>query len=181
MPYPINDQLLNKARAAANRLANAEGEVEAARAEYHAVVRRIHLAGAPLREIAQELGLSHQRVQQIVDAAGGSWWKRVWRSRNATRGLTCTFCGQAADTVERLIAGPKVFICSSCVTMAERTLDGTRTGGSSMIIAGAETKGKCSFCGKPRMENRAVIKAPPANVCSECLGVCRQILTDSER
>ena len=72
MAYAINDQLLNKARAAATRLASAEGEVDAARAEYHAVVRRIHLAGAPLREIAQELGLSHQRVQQIVDAAGGS-------------------------------------------------------------------------------------------------------------
>jgi hypothetical protein len=180
MAYAINDQLLNKARAAANRLANAEGEVDAARAEYHAVVRRIHLAGAPLREIAQELGLSHQRVQQIVDAAGGSWWRRVWRSRNATRGLACTFCGDSADTVARLIAGPKVFICSSCVTMAERTLDGAQTAVGSMMVAG-ETKGKCSFCGKPRMANRAVIKAPSANVCSECLGVCRQILTDSEQ
>ena len=181
MPYAINDQLLNKARAAANRLANAEGEVEAARAEYHAVVRRIHLAGAPLREIAQELGLSHQRVQQIVDAAGGSWWKRVWRSRNATRGLACTFCGHSAENVTRLIAGPKVFICSSCVTMAEEILNGTQTAGSSMIIAGAETKGRCSFCGKPRMAHRAVVKAASANVCSECLGVCRQILTDSEQ
>jgi hypothetical protein len=180
MAYAINDQLLNKARAAATRLANAEGEVDAARAEYHAVVRRIHLSGAPLREIAQELGLSHQRVQQIVDAAGGSWWRRVWRSRNATRGLACTFCGDSADTVARLIAGPKVFICSSCVTMAERTLDGTQTAGGSMIVA-RETKVKCSFCGKPRMANRAVIKAPSVNVCSACLVVCRQILTDSEQ
>src|SRR5262245_38761851 len=152
MAYPINDQLLNKARAAATRLAHAEGEVEAARAEYHAVVRRIHLAGAPLREIAQELGLSHQRVQQIVDAAGGSWWRRIWRSRNVTRGLACTFCGHSADRVAKLIAGPKVFICSSCVTMAERTLDGpTLTGSDSMMIASPETKSKCSFCGKPRM------------------------------
>jgi hypothetical protein len=181
MPYAINDQLLNKARAAATRLANAEGEVEAARAEYHAVVRRIHLAGAPLRELAQELGLSHQRVQQIVDAAGGSWWKRVWRSRNATRGLACTFCGNSAETVARLIAGPKVFICNSCVTMAEETLNGTQTDGNSMIIAGTETKGRCSFCGKPRMAHRQVVKAASANVCSECLGVCRQILTDSEQ
>jgi ClpX C4-type zinc finger len=181
MAYAINDQLLNKARAAATRLAHAEGEVDAARAEYHAVVRRIHLAGAPLREIAQELGLSHQRVQQIVDAAGGSWWRRVWRSRNATRGLACTFCGDSADTVARLIAGPKVFICGSCVTMAERTLDGTQTAAGSMIVAGPETKGKCSFCGKPRMANRGVIKASSANVCTECLGVCRQILTDSEQ
>ena len=181
MPYAINDQLLNKARAAATRLANAEGEVEAARAEYHAVVRRIHLAGAPLRELALELGLSHQRVQQIVDAAGGSWWKRVWRSRNATRGLTCTFCGNSAETVAKLIAGPKVFICNSCVTMAEETLNGTQTDGNSMIIAGTETKGRCSFCGKPRMAHRQVVKAASANVCSECLGVCRQILTDSEQ
>jgi ATP-dependent protease Clp ATPase subunit len=48
-----------------------------------------------------------------------------------------------------------------------------------MIIA--SDKGRCSFCGKPRMANRAVIKATSASVCSECIGVCRQILSDSEQ
>ena len=41
----VNEQLLNKARSAATKLADAETQVEVARAEYHAVVRRMHLAG----------------------------------------------------------------------------------------------------------------------------------------
>ena len=45
----------------------------------------------------------------------------------AVPGLLCPVV--KADRVARLIAGPKVFICSSCVTVAEGTLDGpTLTG-----------------------------------------------------
>lgn len=29
--------------------------------------------------------------------------------------MTCSFCGKRANEVERLIAGPKVFICDGCV------------------------------------------------------------------
>lgn len=30
-------------------------------------------------------------------------------------GLTCSFCGKTRDEVERLIAGPAVYICNECV------------------------------------------------------------------
>ena len=83
----INDELLKKAQAAGAKLTEAERQAQLARTEYHAVVRRMHLAGGSLREIAEALGLSHQRVQQMVNGAGGSWWQRVWRSRNARTGL----------------------------------------------------------------------------------------------
>ena len=79
----VNKQLLEKALAAGARLTDAERQVELARTEYHAMVRRMHLAGGSLRDIAHSLELSHQRVQQMVGNAGGSWWHRVWRSRNA--------------------------------------------------------------------------------------------------
>ena len=39
---------------------------ESRRAAYHAAVLELHRSGKPLREIAKELGLSHQRVHQIV-------------------------------------------------------------------------------------------------------------------
>jgi ATP-dependent Clp protease ATP-binding subunit ClpX len=29
--------------------------------------------------------------------------------------LRCSFCGETEHTVERLIAGPRVFICETCV------------------------------------------------------------------
>jgi hypothetical protein len=42
---------------------------ESRRAAYHEAVHDLHRGGMPLREIAQQLGLSHQRVHQIVSDA----------------------------------------------------------------------------------------------------------------
>ena len=39
------------------------------RVAYHEAVLDLHHSGTPLREIAKELGLSHQRVHQIVSGA----------------------------------------------------------------------------------------------------------------
>src|SRR5438552_12262204 len=113
-----------------------------ARAEYHAIVRRMHLAGASVREIAQALELSHQRVQQMVAGAGGSWWHRVWQSRNARRNLICTFCRRPDHQVAKLIAGPRVFICDACIALAEQRLTrGSLTAASgSMVLAGKDAK-----------------------------------------
>jgi len=177
----INPRLLEKGRAAAARLAESERQVALARSEYHSIVRRMHLAGASLREVAQELGLSHQRVQQMVDGEGGSWWQRVWRSRNIKGNLICTFCGRTQHKVARLIAGPKVFICDECVALAGQKLKGdsrSATAGS-FAPAGEESKARCSFCRKRRSAQRQMLVGPSANICGECLDVCRQILIDS--
>src|SRR5258708_37029213 len=116
----INKQLLEKALAAGARLTDAERQVELARTEYHAIVRRMHLAGGSLRDIAHSLELSHQRVQQMVGNAGGSWWHRVWRSRNARRNLICTFCQHPDNQVAKLIPGPEVLISHACAAPAHR-------------------------------------------------------------
>jgi len=42
-----------------------------ARIDLHHAIRRLHAAGGSLREIAEALGLSHQRVHQIVDTEEG--------------------------------------------------------------------------------------------------------------
>jgi heme/copper-type cytochrome/quinol oxidase subunit 2 len=41
-------------------------EAEEKRAAYHAAIRKLHHSGVPLRQIAEQLGISHQRVHQIV-------------------------------------------------------------------------------------------------------------------
>ena len=64
-PMVLSPDLLERARAAGGVLDEAERRALLARGEYHAAVRRLHLAGGSLREIAQALSLSHQRVQQI--------------------------------------------------------------------------------------------------------------------
>jgi hypothetical protein len=177
----INENLLAKARAAGRKLADREREVQQARTEYHAIVRRMHLGGGSLREIARALELSHQRVQQMVDGAGGSWWQRVWRSRNMKHDLICTFCARPQTQVARLIAGPKIYICDACVAIAEKGM----TGGSasaihpSLSLAGEGARARCSFCGKRGAADRSLLTGPAGNICGECLHVCRQILTDS--
>lgn len=177
----IQEVLLKKARAAGARLADAERQVQLARTEYHAIVRRIHLAGGSLREMAQALELSHQRVQQMVDGAGGSWWQRVWRSRNARGNLSCTFCGRPQNQVARLIAGPKVFICDLCVAVAERSMTGSSipAGQGVFALAGEGVKARCSFCAKRRTTDRPLLTGSAGNICGECITVCRQILIDS--
>ena len=69
----LDDVLWKKAQRQGEALAEAERQAQLARADYHTAVRRLHLAGGSSREVAQALGLSHQRVQQIVNGAGGTW------------------------------------------------------------------------------------------------------------
>src|SRR5215469_7235647 len=116
----MNDELLAEALQAQERLIDAERDLEVARAEFYRAVRRLHLHGSSLREVAANLGLSHQRVHQIVEEAGGSRrWVRVGGTgRNQNRDLlACTFCGKLQNQVRKLIAGPGVYICGGCVDL----------------------------------------------------------------
>src|SRR5438045_985874 len=102
----LNDELLAKAKQTSTNLQEAERKTTLAKAEYHTAVRRLHLAGASCREIAEALGLSHQRVQQMIDLAGGSWWQRIWRNRSIKRDAVCTVCERPPSEVAKLVAGP---------------------------------------------------------------------------
>ena len=35
-----------------------------------------------------------------------------------TKMLNCSFCGKSRDSVERLIAGPNVYICNECIVLS---------------------------------------------------------------
>ena len=166
--------LLDKAKAAGAALAEAERQVLVSRGEYYSAIRRLHLGGAPLREIAQALSVSHQRVQQIVSAAGGSWWL-LWRTRNRQLGAVCSWCDRPPSEVSKLIAGPSVFICDRCIAAGERALGGKALAGDSLRCAGARERQRCSFCSS-RPDQERTLLIGPANVCSECLRTCREIL-----
>jgi len=43
--------------------------------------------------------------------------------RNEERSLRCSFCGKHQDQVERLIAGPNVYICNECIKLCMGILD----------------------------------------------------------
>jgi hypothetical protein len=172
----LSQDLLEKARAGQADLAEAERRVLLARAEYHTAIRRLHLAGGPLREIAGALSFSHQRIQQIVSATGGSWWRRVWRTRNVRRDAVCTWCDRPPSEVSKLVAGPNVYICDSCLDLAGRALSGADGGPGAPRLASAGARERCSFCNKRRNGKRAVVTGPAANICSECLRICREFM-----
>ncbi|MBA2615281.1 MAG: hypothetical protein H0U90_05790 [Actinobacteria bacterium] len=64
---PLDPALLTEARTTRDRFLELQHGLETARADYNHAVRRLHVAGGSLREIAEDLGLSHQRVHQIVE------------------------------------------------------------------------------------------------------------------
>ena len=111
----MDEELLAEALRAEERLIDAERDAEVHRAEFHHAVRRLHLHGASLRELAGALGLSHQRVHQIVESAGGSrrWLRQREPAQRAVSRpglrLACTFCGRDQAQARKLIAGPHVY------------------------------------------------------------------------
>ena len=161
-----DDRLLTQARDAGARLLEAERAVLLARADYHTAIRRLHLAGTPLRDLAQSLSLSHQRVQQIVNAAGGSWWQ-IWKRRRLPPDAVCSWCQRPPAEVAKLIAGPRVFICDDCVAKTERQ--------ASKPSATTRAALRCAFCRRKAGPDRTVVAGPP-HVCSGCLTSCREIL-----
>lgn len=101
----LDEKLLAAARRAGTAAAAAQDKADIAKAVYQHSVLRLHRAGGSMREIADALKMSHQRVHQIVEQS-----KRVER---------CWFCGRAAGQVGKLMAGPAALICDLCVTSAE--------------------------------------------------------------
>jgi Clp amino terminal domain, pathogenicity island component len=62
----LDEKILGEAKELRDKLLDLQHEEERARVDYQHAIRRLHAKGGSLREIADELGLSHQRVHQIV-------------------------------------------------------------------------------------------------------------------
>lgn len=168
---------MDQAKAAEARVIDAEHAAEMARADFHRAVRRLQLAGGSLREIAGALGLSHQRVHQIVESAGGS---RRWRSRQPPGGfLCCSFCGRDQKHVKKLIAGTGVYLCDRCLPRADGVLATGRTDAAvtgSIQAVGEEARAeRCGFCGKRRAQVAGMVAAERARICDQCLRLCREM------
>jgi len=101
----LDEELLAAARKAGTEAAAAQSQADIAKAVYHHGVLRLHRAGGSMREIAEALKISHQRVHQIVEQS-----KRTEK---------CWFCSRVAADVGKLMAGPAALICDICVGEAQ--------------------------------------------------------------
>jgi len=111
----LEDHLLLQARDASDRLARSQQAMDDARTDYHQAIRRLHLAGGSLRDIAEALEVSYQRVHQIIQGTGGL---PDWR-RKRSADLACSFCGASSGA---LVAGVAGCICMSCVDFCDEVI-----------------------------------------------------------
>jgi ATP-dependent Clp protease ATP-binding subunit ClpC len=100
----LDETILTEARTARDRLLELQHKSEKAQADFRDAVRRLHAAGGSMREIGEGLGLSHQRVHQIVDAVapGGrpeGRWGPVHRARRGVRDAFARFSAGARNVV----------------------------------------------------------------------------------
>jgi|SRR5581483_4060216 len=82
----LDEQILAEAKEVRQRLVDLEGRTAHARVDYHHAIKKLHAAGGSLREIAEALELSHQRVHQIVDGSAGPSGRPPWPGRGRRHG-----------------------------------------------------------------------------------------------
>ena len=82
--------------------------------------------------------------------------------------LRCSFCGKAQQQVAKLIAGPGVYICDRCVTLA-RTWPAVSYPGRT-----------CSFCGQWTLGKGRLVAHHTTAICAECLDLCDQIIAEEQ-
>src|SRR5262249_18837337 len=81
----LDEQILTEAKEVRQHLVDLESQTAHVRVDYHHAIKKLHAAGGSLREIADALELSHQRVHQIVEGPAGPpgggppWAGRRWR------------------------------------------------------------------------------------------------------
>jgi ATP-dependent protease Clp ATPase subunit len=80
--------------------------------------------------------------------------------------------------VKKLIAGPTVYICERCIAEFTSLLLDDKSSGRGNARRAGEVSTKCSFCGKKRSEAWQLVEGASHNICSECLGICNEILAD---
>jgi len=190
---PVDHELLRQTRLERDRAVDLQYEADQAQVGYQHAIRRLHAAGASLREIADALGLSYQRVHQIVDPGSGKGAVKECQTDRA-----CSFCGAAQRQVRKLIAGPGVFICERCFVLANEVLaEGEeRSNRWTALAPERDTEARCNFCGKRRRDVAWMIVAPdmpPAGKfglkryakrfsgvreCSDCLALCGEIMAE---
>ncbi|MEO8184144.1 MAG: ClpX C4-type zinc finger protein [Deltaproteobacteria bacterium] len=88
----------------------------------------------------------------------------------------CTFCGRPPLEVSKLLAGPNIFICDTCVAGGEQAISGATPNAGWSVSQAA--KARCSFCTRRASRQRSVASAAGASICRECIALCDKIMQD---
>jgi ClpX C4-type zinc finger len=184
-------ELVREAERAKEQLAVSQHAAYRAKVDYHQAIRRLHAAGGSLREIAEALRMSHQRVHQIIEEADPTRRRREPQLLPGPPG-PCSFCGRPHEECAKLTAGPGVFICERCVAQATRLAAGTAVEGREgwMRLEPPGSEAQCSFCSLAVRQVRHLVAGglPEATggkfgdlprICDKCLDLCLEILAET--
>jgi hypothetical protein len=100
----LDPEILSVAQAAREHMLERQHELDRARADLNHEIRRLHAAGGSMREISEKLGVSHQRVHQIVaDGEAGSdpLLRRLGGRLRGLGGAFARFTDEARTAVAR--------------------------------------------------------------------------------
>jgi hypothetical protein len=92
--------------------------------------------------------------------------------------IECSFCRKRQDQVEKLIAGPAVFICNECVGDCSAALAKREPSGSITTIIETSAETTCSFCGQKPVEVDGIVGVENASICSKCVKICDEVLAN---
>jgi hypothetical protein len=102
----LDEKVLDEARRARQRLVDLETQTAHARIDYRHAIKTLHAEGGSLREIAEALELSHQRVHQIVEDAPDPrgltiprWFDRSRRRQARNESAFARFDDEARQTI----------------------------------------------------------------------------------
>lgn len=88
----------------------------------------------------------------------------------------CSFCSKKQAEVEKLIAGPAVYICNECVDDCSVALAAGESTGRITMIASDAAEASCSFCGMRPSNDLGIAGVPAARICNQCVKICCEIL-----
>jgi hypothetical protein len=155
-----------------------DGEVVAAFARWAVAVESGDQAAA--RRLAEDaLALARSSSSRfvsvaeiLVEDAGGA----IASAPCETPSYSCSFCGAPDGGGTRLVAGPEVFICRSCVDsrvvqLASYDRTANRTDASGAVSTTAQDR-PCSFCNRPRGDGAAMFSADVHSMCEGCVRIC---------
>ena len=166
----LDPPLLAKARAAAQALHQGEAGIEPLRENHRTGLRALHAAGASLREIATALGLSHQRVHQLVQPQTVAAEKPARRGRAPAGGprsrCTCCVCGGVGAAAATGYGS----VCAPCRAAGQALLDGEGEGGDrGLRLVRRHQRPRCGACGRQPDAGEAFLAGAFGAMCRQCL------------
>lgn len=97
--------------------------------------------------------------------------------------VICCFCDLPKQPEGQLIAGPRIYICDTCIAMATAVIETgdpmpSPTAMVEPVPKASDDEHRCSFCGKFRHKVDGMAAAGEVCICVECLELCSQILAE---